>query len=57
VGKTLQVLLEENYEGFARGYTENYIPIRVDGKKGIGEIVNVKITGTDSLGCVGEVVE
>lgn len=57
VGKTLQVLLEENYEDFARGYTENYIPVRVDGKKGIGEIVNVKITGTDSLGCVGEVVE
>lgn len=57
VGKTLQVLLEENHEGFARGYTENYIPVRVDGKSGLGEIVNVKITGTDSLGCVGEVVE
>ena len=57
VGKTLQVLLEENHEGFARGYTKNYIPVRVDGKRGLGEIVNVKITGTDSLGCFGEIEE
>ena len=49
VGKTFEVLIEKNNEG----YTENYTPIKVNEDISSGKFVKVKVTDFDSEKCYG----
>lgn len=57
VGKTAQLLVEDTDNATtARGFTSNYIPVRIDGAALVcGDLVTVTITGTDDDGCTGTV--
>ena len=57
VGSTQEVLFETPKHGMQQGYTRNYTPVAVACPDCLtGQIRNVKITGTDGDGCVGEIV-
>ena len=57
VGRTENVLFEQQKDGFFEGYTENYTPVKVKAENGLkGEILPVKITECTDEGCFGEVV-
>lgn len=56
IGKTLEIISEENHGGTFRGYTANYTPVKVKGSCRCGEIIKVKIIGVDGDFCIGEPV-
>ncbi len=55
IGKTLEIIPEENHSGSVQGYTANYIPVRAEGSCPFGEPVKVKITGAEDGFCTGEI--
>jgi threonylcarbamoyladenosine tRNA methylthiotransferase MtaB len=61
VGKTLSVLIEENKDGEAAGYSENYIRVYVEDKSfgsenlKIGDVYKIKIDGIYKDGAKGSV--
>ena len=57
VDSTQEVLFETPKHGCQQGYTRNYIPVAVASPDCLtGQIRQVKITGTEGDGCIGEVV-
>ncbi len=57
VGKTVEVLAEEYHDGFVRGYTANYIPVKIkNADSAEAVLVKVKITSASPDGeyCEGE---
>lgn len=57
IGKTVEVLFETARDGYCEGYTKNYTPVRIsDNKDYKGEILSVKIIGSDKDYCIGEIV-
>lgn len=51
-GQTVEVLAEEEEDGFSVGYTDTYIPCRFRGGQG-GEICRVRVTGLTEDGVEG----
>lgn len=43
IGKELNILIEEEKDGFFYGFTENYIPVKLKGNYQINEIYNIKL--------------
>ena len=56
IGKTLEIIPEENHNGQIQGYTANYIPVKANGTAEYGKIIKIKITHTEGDFCVGEIV-
>ncbi len=59
VGKTVEVLAEEHHDGFIRGYTANYIPVKIqNADNAVAALVKVKITAVSPDGeyCEGTAV-
>lgn len=53
IGRNMKVLFEETRDGYAYGYTENYIRVRVSADKELtGEIMTVRI-----VSCTGEMAD
>lgn len=55
IGKTLEIIPEENHSGVIKGYTANYTPVIATGKCEFGKPVKVKITGIGNDCCEGEI--
>lgn len=57
-GKTAAVLVESKNQGFYEGYSANYTPVRIvrTGPNLRGSILQVRLTGFDSKGCMGEMI-
>lgn len=54
LGSTMPVLFESSEEGFAEGYTANYIRVKVKSDNPhTGEIINVKISEAENDYCIG----
>ncbi|MBQ6708054.1 MAG: hypothetical protein IJM97_03800 [Clostridia bacterium] len=53
IGKTVNVLFENDNEG----YTENYTPVKVYTDVECGSMLKVKITESDNDYCYGEITE
>ena len=47
LGETMQVLIEEQKDGYFYGFTPNYLKIRTKLPQKIGQIVQVKLGDTD----------
>jgi len=57
-GQTLPVLFEEGRDGSFTGFAPNYASVRVVSEINLrGKIMNVSITGADTLGCSGNLTE
>lgn len=56
VGKTVEVLAEQQTDGMREGFTRNYTPVRFAGEFRPGELVTVKITGVNGDFCIGDAV-
>ena len=57
LGKTVEVLFETQENGFAVGYTKNYLYVKVkSGNAHTGELLNVKITDCEKEFALGEIV-
>lgn len=56
IGKTLEIIPEENHNGQIQGYTANYTPVKANGTAEYGEMIKIKITHTEGDFCVGEIV-
>ena len=55
VGRTLPVLFETEESGVCTGHSDTYVLVSVPGTALRGQVLNVRITGTDGEGLVGEV--
>ena len=51
------MLVEEIVDGYAVGYTENYVYTYLKGKHKVGDIVKVKLTENYKLGMLAEIVD
>ena len=49
IGKTMEILTEEEKDGYTYGYTTNYLRVKVDQSLPHNKLVEVKITGLDNL--------
>lgn len=49
IGKTMEILTEEEKDGYTYGYTTNYLRVKVDQSLPHNNLVEVKITGLDDL--------
>lgn len=49
IGKTMEILTEEEKDGYTYGYTTNYLRVKVDQSLPHNNLVEVKITGLDNL--------
>lgn len=48
IGRELEVLIEEEIDGYLYGYSENYLRVKVKGdKKIVNEIIKVKIASLE----------
>ncbi len=57
LGKTVEVLFETMENGFAVGYTKNYLFVKVKSDTAhTGELLNVKITSVENEFALGEIV-
>ncbi len=57
IGKTVEVLFETMENGFAVGYTKNYLYVKVKSDTAhTGELLNVKITDCEKEFALGEIV-
>lgn len=57
IGKTVEVLFETMENGYAVGYTKNYLYVKVKGDTAhTGELLNVKITSAEKEFALGEIV-
>lgn len=56
IGKTLEVLVEENDDNYSYGYSKNYMFIKFKGIKKIGYIVKVTVTEIKDNIIIGEYV-
>ncbi len=54
IGKTIEVLFEQDEQGYSKGHTSNYIVIKVKKKNIENQIIKVKIIDRDELELVGE---
>ncbi len=58
IGKTAEVLLEtRQQDGWAEGYTRNYLPVRVKTDRPAGSTIMVRITGRTEDVCLGEEIQ
>ena len=57
IGRTVEIIPEENHNGVIRGYTADYTPVAVNFKAPFGEIVRVRITGVENGVCIAEAAE
>ncbi|NLW41390.1 MAG: tRNA (N(6)-L-threonylcarbamoyladenosine(37)-C(2))-methylthiotransferase MtaB [Tissierellia bacterium] len=58
IGRTLELLLEEEKDGFIEGYTTNYIRVKVKGHNDLqGKILPVRISGQEEDFLIGEIEE
>lgn len=58
IGRTLELLLEEEKGGFIEGYTTNYIRVKVKGHNDLqGKILPVRISGQEEDFLIGEIEE
>ncbi|NLM41345.1 MAG: tRNA (N(6)-L-threonylcarbamoyladenosine(37)-C(2))-methylthiotransferase MtaB [Firmicutes bacterium] len=59
VGRSVEVLVEEQEQDCATGHTDNYVQVRFPamGRDRVGELVQVQILGSDREGVWGELVE
>lgn len=48
IGKTMEILTEEEKDGYTYGYTTNYLRVKVDQSMRHNKLVEVKITGLDN---------
>ena len=55
VGKTLDVLVETNKDGYSFGHTTNYLEVKINGGTSPASIVPVVIKEIDYPYCIGEV--
>lgn len=56
IGKAVQVLFEENDNGYFKGHTDNYMLVKVKTNENLEDkILNVKIIESDGLELIGEV--
>jgi len=55
VGKTLDVLVETNKDGYSFGHTTNYLEVKINGLISTASIVPVVIKEIDYPYCIGEV--
>lgn len=53
IGKTLEIIPEENHNGIVKGYTANYIPVEVSDRAKFNTPVKVLITGVENGICIG----
>ena len=57
IGKTVEVLFETMENGYAVGYTKNYLYVKVKSDTAhTGELLNVKITSAEKEFAVGEII-
>lgn len=59
-GRVVEVLFETPKNGFARGYTASYLPVRVRDEAGQiqpGSLRRVRILSVQGEGCIGEMAE
>ena len=57
LGKTVEVLFETMENGYAVGYTKNYLYVKVKSDNAhTGELLNVKITSAESEFAIGEII-
>ncbi|MBQ3547573.1 MAG: tRNA (N(6)-L-threonylcarbamoyladenosine(37)-C(2))-methylthiotransferase MtaB [Clostridia bacterium] len=57
IGKTVEVLFETQENGFAVGYTKNYLYVKVKSDTAhTGKLLNVKITDCEKEFAVGEII-
>lgn len=57
IGKTVEVLFETMENGYAVGYTKNYLYVKVKSDTShTGELLNVKITAAEKEFAVGEII-
>ncbi len=58
IGKAFEIIPEEYHEGYAQGYSANYIPVRIAGGADVpfGNVIKVKITDTEEDFCIGEII-
>ena len=54
IGKELEVLFEQEENGYYKGHTKNYIVVNTKGKNLENKILKVKITKQDNLELYGE---
>ena len=54
IGKTIEVLFEQDEQGYSKGHTSNYIVIKVKKKNIENQIIKVKIINRDELELMGE---
>ena len=45
--KEVEILIEEEKEGYYYGFTSNYIPLKLKGNYNINEIYNIKLNKED----------
>lgn len=58
IGKILSVLIEQQENGYYRGYSENYIDIKIKSEKEIlGKIVSVKTSAREDNYLIGELLK
>jgi len=58
IGKTVQVLFEENDDNFYKGHTSNYLMVKVETNKNISNMMfNVIVTKRNNLELVGNIEE
>lgn len=58
IGKKVDVLFEEEKDGFMEGYTTNYIRVKVNAKEDLkGKILPVKINGLEDDFLIGKIEE
>lgn len=58
IGRSLELLLEEEKDGFIEGYTTNYIRVKVKGHNDLqGKILPVRISGQEEDFLIGEIEE
>ena len=56
LGRTMEVLFEQEHEGYTEGLTTNYIRVYVPGKIESGTLCEVRLNELFRDGIVGEVI-
>ena len=57
IGKTVEVLFEQNEDGYFKGHTTNYMLVKVKCESLENKLLNVKIKEIENLELIGEIVK
>ncbi|MBE6147025.1 MAG: tRNA (N(6)-L-threonylcarbamoyladenosine(37)-C(2))-methylthiotransferase MtaB [Firmicutes bacterium] len=57
LNKQLEVLIEQNKDGFSYGHTSNYLSIKIPGEYQSEEIKTINISKIEYPYCIGEIIE